>query len=294
MIIANTNRAALDDKDYYGNKRLEMAGHLLALVFEDALKRFNAEIVKIVEQNKRRRKKASAADVVRQFQPSFITNSFIFCISTGNWTLRRFHMDRQGVTQVLSRLSFISCYGMMTKLASQFEKSRKVSGPRSLQPSQFGMICPSDTPEGESCGLVKNFALLTHVTTDDEIEPLIEVCFNLGVEELADVPPHAIHRYAHVLVNGVDIGIHRQPALLAAHLRLLRRKGRIGEFVSVVCSSDPMRGRHEVSISAEGGRVCRPLIIVNHGQPALLAEHLRELYSGVRTLEDCLREGIVE
>ena len=43
-----------------------------------------------------------------------------------------------------------------------------MSGPRSLQPSQWGMLCPSDTPEGEACGLVKNLALSTHVTTDDD------------------------------------------------------------------------------------------------------------------------------
>lgn len=38
---------------------------------------------------------------------------------------------------------------------------------------QWGMLCPCDTPEGEACGLVKNLALMTHVTTDEEEGPII-------------------------------------------------------------------------------------------------------------------------
>jgi DNA-directed RNA polymerase III subunit RPC2 len=42
------------------------------------------------------------------------------------------------------------------------------------------MVCPADTPEGESCGLVKNLALMTHVTTDEEEEPITRLAFLLG------------------------------------------------------------------------------------------------------------------
>ncbi|KAM0029751.1 putative DNA-directed RNA polymerase [Helianthus debilis subsp. tardiflorus] len=65
----------------------------------------------------------------------------------------------------------------MTKIQPQFEKSRKVSGPRALQPSQWGMLYPYDTSESEACGLVKNLALMTHVTTDEEIGPIISLVF---------------------------------------------------------------------------------------------------------------------
>ena len=61
-------------------------------------------------------------------------------------------MERKSITQIRNRLSYIAALGMMTRITSQVEKTRKISGPRALQPSHWGMLCPSDTPDGESCG----------------------------------------------------------------------------------------------------------------------------------------------
>ena len=63
----------------------------------------------------------------------------------------------------------------------------QVSGPRALQPSQWGMLCPADTPEGESCGLVKNLAMMTHVTTDEDEAPLARLALLLGTQPACTV-----------------------------------------------------------------------------------------------------------
>lgn len=166
--------------------RVLSAGQLLSLLFEDLFKKYNSDIKLLVDKELKKTSRTQAMDAFQYMTyGDAITAGFVRAISTGNWSLKRFKMDRAGVTHVLSRLSFISALGMMTRISSQFEKTRKVSGPRALQTSQWGVLCPSDTPEGEACGLVKNLALMTHITTDVEEEPIIRLAFMLGAQGLS-------------------------------------------------------------------------------------------------------------
>ena len=121
------NPKLLDDKDYYGNKRLELAGSLLSLLFEDLFKRFNSTLEKKLDKILSNPNNSNNFDVTSIMKDETITHGFVFAISTGNWALKRFRMDRAGVTQVLSRMSYISALGMMTRVSSQFEKTRKVT-----------------------------------------------------------------------------------------------------------------------------------------------------------------------
>ena len=118
----------LDDKDYYGNKRLELAGQLLSLLFEDLFKHFNREMAKHAQKMLSVQNKAAPLDIGKWMNQSgsLITRGLVRAIQSGNWNVKRFKMERAGVTQPLSRLSFISALGMMTRISSQFEKTRKV------------------------------------------------------------------------------------------------------------------------------------------------------------------------
>lgn len=294
VVLADMGECELDDKDYYGNKRLELAGNLLSLLFEDLFKLFNKDLKRQADMVLSKANRAQAFDIVKTIRPDTITNGMVTAISTGNWVLKRFRMDRAGVTQVLSRLSYVSGLGMMTRVNSQFEKTRKVSGPRSLQASQWGMLCPADTPEGEACGLVKNLALSATIVTDDDEGPIERLCRDLGVEDVHRLTGNEIHsRGAYlILLNGLILGVHTRPHVLVKELRTMRRQGMTGEFVSVYCHD----AHRAVYIATDGGRVCRPLIIVDEqtGLPTLKQVHLESLAMGCMTIKDLLRQGLVE
>lgn len=293
VLMAKHDAGMVDDRDYVGNKRLELAGQLLALLFEDLFKKFCFDIKMNISKvmGKRQRESFDAMSVIT-LHANHITTGMNRAISTGNWSLKRFRMERAGVTHVLSRLSYIAALGMMTRISSQFEKTRKVSGPRALQPSQFGMLCPSDTPEGEACGLVKNLALMTHITTNDEEGPVSKLVFMLGAEDIITLGGKEIYGPGAYIIsmNGTPMALTRRPKHFLDSFRRLRRMGRVSEFVSIYINHH----QRAVHIATDDGRICRPLVVVTNGKPLVTASHLEKLRDGSMQFDDFLAQGLVE
>ena len=294
VLMANHDKSLVDDRDYVGNKRLELAGQLLSLLFEDLFKKFNSDIKVNIDKVLKKPVRTEQFDAfsVIQMHGNHITQGMNRAISTGNWNLKRFRMNRAGVTHVLSRLSYISALGMMTRISSQFEKTRKVSGPRGLQSSQFGMLCPSDTPEGEACGLVKNLALMTHITTDDEEAPVKRLVFVLGAQDIAVINGQDLYeRGAYIIfVNGTPMALTRLPKQFLNDFRKLRRMGRVSEFVSIFINHH----HRAVHVATDEGRICRPLIVVEKSRSKVTKRFLKVLRKGTLNFDDFLARGLVE
>nr|GEU83269.1 DNA-directed RNA polymerase III subunit 2-like [Tanacetum cinerariifolium] len=145
------------------------------------------------------------------------------------------------------------------------------------------MLCPCDTPEGEACGLVKNLALMTHVTTDEDETPITSLCYCLGVEEMSLLSGEELHSPNSFLIilNGLILGKHKRPQMFANGMRTLRRAGKVGDFVSIYVNEK----QRCVYIASDGGRVCRPLVIADNGVSRIKHHHMKELKVGEATSE---------
>ena len=281
-----------DNKDYFGNKRLDLAGELVSLLFEDLFQKTVKETQKFVRLNQEKVNK-NILDFSGLMRQDIITNGLDYSFSTGNWIIKKFKSEKNGVTQTLSRLSFISSISNVTKITSQNEKIRKIRGPRSLYTSQWGMICPTDTPEGESCGLVKDLALLAHLTTKSKTKFIFKLCENLGIRThiiFREVYLKSAKNFSKIFLDGKFIGFHENSPDFLFVFRTLRRSGMLNYYISIYW--DPYFD--EIHISTDSGRICRPFLIVQFGKVKFRNFKKNINSTGFYFFKDLLRQGLVE
>ncbi|KAJ8485053.1 hypothetical protein OPV22_017538 [Ensete ventricosum] len=102
--------------------------------------------------------------------------------------------------------------------------SQRLAKPPQQHCSHWGMICPVETPKGQACGLVKNLALMVHITVGFAAHSLLELLEELGTESFEEIPLAVIQESTKFFVNGCWVGIHRDLDLLVNILRQFRRQ----------------------------------------------------------------------
>jgi DNA-directed RNA polymerase subunit B len=276
-----------DDKDHFKNKRLKLAGPLLADLFRIAFRNLTRDVKYQLERMGVKRQLLTVSAAVR---PGIITERLQHAVATGNWG-----RGRVGITQLLDRTNHTSTLSHLRRLQSPLSRSQPNFEARDLHPTHWGRLCPNETPEGSNCGLVKNLALGSSISVGVNIDKVKQFIFKMGVIPVSEADQSLRKEGAKVFVDGSLTGYCLSPDEFALDLRRKRRTGEMSSEVNVAYFSKMFGGeKEEVYVNSDEGRVRRPLIIVEKGMPKLTLEHIEKLRAGEWSWEDLVKNSIAE
>ena len=254
------------DRDSFMNKRIDLTGSLLNNLFRNyynkMVKDLQKQVVREINNGPWRSTRdyesiVTMTNIYKIVKSTTIESGLKRALATGDFGVKH-SSNKVGVAQVLNRLTYVSSLSHLRRVNTPIDKSGKLIAPRKLHSTSWGFLCPAETPEGASVGVVKNLSYMTHVTTP---------CSSLSLYEY--VQPHvldaafmndddALYSAVKVFINGAWIGCAKNPLFLIDFLRLKKQKGLINVYTSIVFDTR----RKEIRVCNEAGRLTRPLLRV--------------------------------
>lgn len=272
----------MDDRDSYLNKRVDSPGIMLANLFRQYYGKVVKDIKNMLykELNNGSWKVSNdminivtKSNIYKIVKPSTIESGLKYGLATGNWGIKNTNA-KQGVAQVLNRLTYNATVSHLRRVNTPMEKSGKLIQPRKLHNTQWGIICPSETPEGSSVGLVKNLAITATITVASDSRCIYDYLDEMNVIKVTAVNIHELNKNTWVFVNGNIVGYSLTPSDLYNKLITFKRKG----FINIYTSISWDIHKKSINISTEAGRCVRPLYIVNeNNELSLKKDHILQL-----------------
>ena len=256
-----------DDRDSYLNKRVDLTGALLNNLFRNyfnkVVKDMSKQVVREINTGSWRSTEdylsiINDTNMYKIIKSTTIENGLKRALSTGDFGIKSMTSNKVGVAQVLNRLTYSSSLSHLRRINTPIDKSGKLVPPRKLHNTSWGFICPAETPEGGSIGVVKNISYLSHVTIHSNPASL-HAYIDEYIERVETLTPRDTYRQVKVFVNGIWVGITRDPLRLYREFKLKKWRGIINIYTSVVFDYP----NAEIRICNDAGRMMRPLLLVN-------------------------------
>jgi DNA-directed RNA polymerase II subunit RPB2 len=269
VLWTSSQRLPTDDRDAYPNKRVDIPGFLLADLFR---KTYNNRMVKDMKAALSKeihggswKATGNWTEIVNINNINKIVKSTILdvclksSLATGNFGSGKIGgPSKIGVSQVLNRMNYFASISHLRRISTPIEKTGKLIAPRKQHNSQYGYICPCETPEGHGVGVIKNMATTTCVTIFSSPVTVYSFIHNLNkLVSLRDATTDQKHTHTRVFLNGSWIGMlmNDDTSEVVNTLRKAKRSGKIHIFTGIVWKN----GYKELWITTEAGRVIRPI-----------------------------------
>ena len=270
VLWVSSQRIQKDDRDAYPNKRVDIPGFLLADLLR---KTYNNRMVKDMRACLSKeihggswKATGNWSEIVNINNINKIIKSTILDVAlksglaTGNFGNGKIAgPNKVGVSQVLNRLNYPSAISHLRRLSTPVDKTAKLIEPRKLHNTQWGMVCPCETPEGHGVGVIKNMACTAHITIFSSPATILMYLMRLGtLKSLKESTIEEKFKDVRIFLNGSWIGIVPCSSALNTvdALRKAKRGGEIHIHTGIVWKS----ALKELWITTEAGRIIRPVL----------------------------------
>jgi DNA-directed RNA polymerase II subunit RPB2 len=270
LLMAYFELIKQDDRDSYINKRVDLTGTLLNNLyrnyFNKLVKDMEKQVIREINTGSWRSKDEyeniiNLTNIYKIIKSATIENGIKRALSTGDFSIKHGNSNKVGVAQVLNRLNYVSSLSHLRRIATPTDKSGKLIPPRKLHNTSWGYLCPAETPEGQSVGVVKNLGYMTHITVCSNTIPIYEYIIPniIKIDEL-QTTTDSLYDKVKVFINGAWVGICINPMELYLMLKDKKYKGIINIYTSIVFDYK----LKEIRICNDAGRLTRPLLRVKN------------------------------
>jgi DNA-directed RNA polymerase II subunit RPB2 len=270
-----------DDRDSYLNKRIELTGTLLNNLFRNYFNKLVKEMQKQVVREINNGSWRSTEDyeniinmtnIYKIMKSTTIENGITRALSTGDFSIKQANSSKVGVAQVLNRLTYVASLSHLRRINTPLEKSGELIAPRKLHNTTWGFLCPAETPEGQSIGVVKNISYMGHITIPTNSSSLYEYV-NPYIEPVDTSSPDNLYNKVKVFINGCWVGVSENATELYNEMKSKKYKGIINIYTSIIFDYKLM----EIRICNDGGRLTRPVLRVRDNKALVSHEIIDKL-----------------
>ena len=280
------------DRDSYVNKRIELTGTLLNNLFRNyfnkLVKEMQKHIVREINSGSWRSTEDYAniinnINIYKIMKSTTIENGLNRALSTGDFSIKQSNTSKVGVAQVLNRLTYVSSLSHLRRINTPLEKSGELIAPRKLHNTTWGFLCPAETPEGQSIGVVKNISYMAHITIPTNSSSLYEYV-SPHILSVDDAKPHELYGKVKVFVNGCWVGIAKSPIAFYQNMIDKKYQGIINIYTSIIFNYNAL----EIRICNDGGRLTRPVLRVRDNKALITSDIIKQLSNKEITWNDLL------
>jgi len=277
----------LDDRDDWGNKQATTAGRSLEYLFNQVVKYIFDNIQLGVRELISKGESINLSYVKKMFglKKKDVTDTFYDSFGVAQWGLKApQHNKQEGMTDIFKRESVLGSYYQLTKINANVNRQNKQAALRIVQPSQVGFVDIVDTPDGDQCGLLK-YKAVTAFTSIDRDENLIMFYLKKYIIDGNDEGTNPC------ILNGKFFGFCHGRAVREELIKLKRTRKIYRDTCIVFDDTDDI-----LYVYCDGGRLTRPLLVVNNTTGKLVYDELKEQYGKefVNSFPNLERMGAVE